>query len=63
MIIMREEIWYLKKKLTDCFFTIIGEKESTNVPLTKIYYLKKMHNSRIGRMTECIRSDVIGISY
>ena len=30
------------RKLTDLFFLIIGEKASTNIPLNKTYYLRKM---------------------
>ena len=29
------------RKLTDLFFIIIGEKASTNIPLSKMYRLRK----------------------
>ena len=32
----------LIRKLTDLFFLIIGEKASTNLPLNRNYYLRKM---------------------
>ena len=32
---------YFIRKLTDFFFVIIGEKASTNIPLSKMYHLKK----------------------
>ena len=32
---------YFIIKLTDFFFIIIGEKSSTNIPLSKIYRLRK----------------------
>ena len=32
------------RKLTDFFFTMIGEKESSNIPLNKIYSLEKVQN-------------------
>ena len=35
------------RKLTDLFFIIIGEKASTNIPLSKMYRLRKFENWQV----------------
>ena len=33
---------YFIRKLMDLFFITIGEKESTNIPLNNMYFLRKV---------------------